>query len=137
MPPGASAAGHWTTRGSGKAWHQVPGARRPDSGRAVVNPRGRGGSMPTPVIRARAALALPWALLCACLLMLTAAPLAEASAPAGIRVVAPDGQTLAEATQLTGPARLKTSPKADCLGPGPCGLADRATAPAASGLLHC
>ena len=54
--------------------------------------------MPTTVIRARAALALPWALLCACLLMLTAAPLAEASTPAGIRVVAPDGQTLAEAS---------------------------------------
>src|SRR4029079_14991050 len=106
MPPGGSAAGHWTRRGSGKAWHQVPGARRPDSGRAVVNPRGRGGSMPTPVIRARAALAL----LCACLLMLTAAPLAEASTPAGIRVVAPDGQTLAEATQVLRPARLETSP---------------------------
>src|SRR4029079_12331208 len=110
MPPGGSAGGHWTRRGSGKAWHQVPGARRPDSGGDVVNPRGRGVSMPSTVIRARAALALPWALLCAAPLMLTAAPLAEASTPAGIRVGAPDGQTLAEATQVLRPARLETSP---------------------------
>ena len=90
--------------------------------------------MPTPVIRARAALALRWALLCACPLMLTAAPLAEASTPAGIRVVAPDGQTLAEATQLTGPARLKTSPKADCFGPGTGGSGDRVTVPGSTAL---
>ncbi|HWN81264.1 MAG TPA: hypothetical protein VNM87_04155, partial [Candidatus Udaeobacter sp.] len=90
--------------------------------------------MPTPVIRARAAHALPWALLCACLLMLTAASLAEASTPAGIRVVAPDGQTLAEATQLTGPARLKASPKADCFGPGTGGSGDRVTVPGSTAL---
>jgi len=51
-----------------------------------------------------------------------------------IRVVAPDGQTLAEATQLTGPARLKASPKADCFGPGTGGSGDRVTVPGSTAL---
>ena len=90
--------------------------------------------MPTPVIPARITHAWPWALLCACLLMLTTASPAEASTPAGIRVVAPGGQTLAEAIQLTGPARLETSPKADCFGPGTGGSGDRVTVPGSTAL---
>ena len=74
--------------------------------------------MPTPTFRLPAAAVL---CACACLLALTFASLAEAkpkSTAADLRVVDPDGRTLAEATQVTGPVKIGTSPKADCFGPG-------------------
>jgi hypothetical protein len=77
--------------------------------------------MPTPTFRASAAA------LFACLLALTLPALAGAqprSIPADLRVVDPGGRTLADLTQLSGPARIGTDPKADCFGSGTGGSGD-------------
>lgn len=80
--------------------------------------------MPTPTFRASAAALL------ACLLALTFPAFAGAkkgSAAADLRVVDPGGRTLADLTQLTGPARIRTDPRADCFGPGTGGSGDAVT----------
>jgi len=72
--------------------------------------------MPTPRFRVPATAGL-----FACLLALTIAPHAgarTASTAAGLRVVDSGGRTLADLTQLTGPARIRTDRRADCFGPG-------------------
>jgi hypothetical protein len=79
------------------------------------------------------------ALLCACLLVLilasNAAPAAVAKpAAAGIRVVDAGNRSLAQGTQLTEPLSVRTSPRADCFGPGTGGSGERARVPASSAL---
>ncbi|MCL4287791.1 MAG: hypothetical protein KJ006_09100 [Thermoleophilia bacterium] len=87
--------------------------------------------MPTPTFRAAAGP------LFACLLALTFPALAEAkprSTAADLRVVDPEGRTLADLTQLTGPARIGTDPRADCFGPGTGGSGDEVAVDGTSAL---
>lgn len=87
--------------------------------------------MPTPTFRAMAGT------LFACLLALTLPALAGAkprATAADLRVVEPGGRALADLTQLTGPARISTDPKADCFGPGTGGSGDEVAVDGTSAL---
>jgi hypothetical protein len=87
--------------------------------------------MPTPAFRA------PAAAFFACLLALTIPALAAAkprSIPADLRVVDPGGRTLADMTQLSGPARIATDRRADCFGPGTGGSGGRVAIPGSTAL---
>jgi hypothetical protein len=87
--------------------------------------------MPTPTFRG------PAAAIFACLLVLTFPALAGAkprSIPADLRVVDPGGRTLADLTQLSGPARIRTDRRADCFGPGTGGSGDRVRVPGSTAL---
>jgi hypothetical protein len=90
--------------------------------------------MPTPTFRVRS---IALVLLCACLLALTFASLAGAArktTAADLRVVDADNETLAEGTQLTGPVKIRTDPKAACFGPGTGGSGDRVSVPGTTAL---
>jgi hypothetical protein len=87
--------------------------------------------MPTPTFRGTAAAIF------ACLLALTFPALAAAkqrSIAAGLRVVDPGGRTIADLTQLSGPARIRTDRRADCFGPGTGGSGDRVRVPGSTAL---
>lgn len=74
--------------------------------------------MPTPTNRMRRVAP---ALLAAALLAASLAPVAGAkpkSKPAGLRVVAADGTSLAQGTQFTTPTTIRTRKDADCFGAG-------------------
>ncbi|MCB0876260.1 MAG: hypothetical protein KDB46_08700 [Solirubrobacterales bacterium] len=90
--------------------------------------------MPAPTFRVHRAAPV---LLCACLLALTMASLAEArpkTTAADLRVVDSGNRTLTEGTQLTGPVKVKTDPKATCFGPGTGGSGDRVSVPGSTAL---
>ncbi len=93
--------------------------------------------MSTPHSRLRAVVPT---ILGACLLAISMVSSAEAASddvPAGLRVVDPKGDTLAEQTQYTGAVKIKTDPQADCFGPGTGGSGDpvRLETPNALGLV--
>lgn len=74
--------------------------------------------MPTPTFRV---LSVAPVLLCASMLALTFAPAAGAkpkTVPAGLRVIDSAGRSLADGTQFSAPARIRTSKGADCFGAG-------------------
>lgn len=66
--------------------------------------------------------------------MLVPALAQAATKPGDLRVVASNGETLAEHTQYTGTTRVHTSPKADCFGRGTGGSGDRAKLQGATAL---
>lgn len=91
--------------------------------------------MPYNALRPRALVQL---LLCGGLLALMFASVAEAkTTPGNLRVVAPNGKTLAEHTQYTGTAKIKTDRKADCFGSGTGGSGKKVTVtgPTALGII--
>ena len=90
--------------------------------------------MPTPTFRVQ--LAVP-ALLGVFLLAISFTSLAEAKSgtiPADLRIVDSAGKSLADGTQYSGPAKLKTSRKADCFGPGTGGSGGKVGLPGSTAL---
>lgn len=59
---------------------------------------------------------------------------AGATRPADLRIVNPDGETLAQHIQYTGGVKIKTDPGADCFGEGTGGSGDKVTVPGATAL---
>lgn len=85
--------------------------------------------MPTFTSRLRSAA------LTACGLSLLLAPPAlgaKTKVGADLRIVSSSGKTLADARQYTGTTRVRTSPKADCFGPGNEGSGDKYRLPGAN-----
>jgi hypothetical protein len=90
--------------------------------------------MPTPTFRVQFAAPV---LLGVFLLAISFASLAEAKSrtvPADLRIVDSAGRSLADGTQFSGPAKLKTSRKADCFGPGTGGSGARVDVPGSTAL---
>ena len=90
--------------------------------------------MPTPTFRVHFAAPV---LLGVFLLAISFASLAEAKSrtvPADLRVVDSAGKSLADGTQFSGPATIKTSKKADCFGPGTGGSGGRVEVPGSTAL---
>lgn len=85
--------------------------------------------MPTHVLRSAGAAVVA---VVACCALLPA--VAGATKPADVRVVDSSGETLAEHTQYTGKAKIKTRGRADCFGEGTGGSGDRVTVPRATAL---
>jgi hypothetical protein len=74
----------------------------------------------------------------ACAALLVTPSFASASTPADVRVVASNGDVLAEQRQYTGGVQIKTDPNADCFGPGTGGSGDpvRVPGPTALGIVR-
>ena len=90
--------------------------------------------MPTPTFRVHFAAPV---LLGVFLLAISFTSLAEAKSrtvPADLRVVDSAGKSLADGTQFSGPATIKTSKKADCFGPGTGGSGGRVEVPGSTAL---
>jgi hypothetical protein len=84
--------------------------------------------MHSPVLWRRLAPAL------ACAASLLVPAVASGSTGANVRVVAPNGETLADQHQYTDTVRIKTDPQADCFGPGSGGSGRAVRAPGATAL---
>ena len=78
----------------------------------------------------------PRRLLLACALALAVAPATASAHSVGaeLRVVGSDGRTLADLTQYTSPARVRTDPNADCFGPGTGGSGKQVKVPTPTAL---
>src|SRR5215207_4234785 len=65
--------------------------------------------------------------LAAAMLLASAGQAIAQTVPSDLRVVAPDGQELADVRQYVGKTQVPTSPDADCFGPGNRGSGDKVT----------
>lgn len=75
-----------------------------------------------------------FALVCGLFVLFVFPAAAAATTGADLRVVGPDGQTLAEHRQYTGGVKIKTDPDAECFGEGTGGSGDRVKVPGPTGL---